>query len=107
MFLNLTSGGPLFCSVGPDWKQFGVASFVAGKGCNSGKTGWFQPFEYESFILPSNIVQNALIAVAFIILLLGGLIFAISSGLLPFSKVRNLEGKKPSETLWKKSESFP
>jgi len=46
------SGGPLYCSVGspPTFKQFGVASFVGGKTCTDGRTGWFLPIRYKSFL---------------------------------------------------------
>ena len=76
--------------VGKTLKQFGVASFVAGKGCNSGQTGWFQPFMYEEFIYPPNYIQNAIIFCCFLILFIGGFSFAVTSGLLPMSKLRRL-----------------
>lgn len=34
----------------PTFKQFGVASFVGGKSCSDGRTGWFLPIRYKSFI---------------------------------------------------------
>lgn len=85
---NGDSGGPLFCSVGRTWKQFGVASFVAGKGCNSGQTGWFQPFMYMDFIYPPNIIRILVYICLCLIFVIGSTTYAVSSGLLPISKLR-------------------
>ena len=51
---NGDSGGPLYCSIDSEWKQFGIASFVVGKDCNKGQTGWFMPFRYPEFIKQSH-----------------------------------------------------
>ena len=72
------------------WKQFGVASFVAGKGCQSGQTGWFQPFMYTHFIYPPNYIRTILYVCLGLIFIIGITTYALSSGWFPMSKFRTL-----------------